>query len=98
LWDDIIYRLLFSGLESSMAGAIDDVRSALMMVAYKDNFVVVDEYEAAHMWHIAPIEQVEVFAELVLDRGVLVLSCRAGEVPEPKLKSAALVILRYAYT
>jgi hypothetical protein len=59
------------------------VQLAMNSVGPLADLLVVDEYEAEGLWHIAIDETIELFAELAEPRGALVLSIPLGAPKDP---------------
>lgn len=80
-----------------MSSLLEIVSAALAHVAHRQNYIVVDEYAPEKMWHIAPTEDCEIFAELAEDRGVLVVSSPLGRPVEGRMAATARLALQYSH-
>ena len=78
----------------SLQQNIHQVMAAVGPVA---DLLVVDAYPTEEMWHIAVDEETELFAELVLSRGALVLSAELGKPQAGDRGKLYELLLRYAH-
>jgi hypothetical protein len=78
----------------SLQQAIEQVMTEIGPVA---DLLVVDAYPSEHMWHLAVNEDTQIFAELVLSRGTLVLSTELGHPQAGERGTLYELLLRYAH-